>query len=183
MLLLEKGDFLLSFDLKSGYHHVDIAREHWKYLGFTWQNRHYVFTVLPFGLSPACYIFTKLVRPLVKYWRAQGLRIIVYLDDGLCAMNDEANALEASALVHSTLGQAGFVAHATKCIWKPTQCLQWLGFVMNLSQGHTEVPADKVAALKVKLQKICQSRLVVAKHLASVVGSIISMSLAIGPVN
>ena len=33
MLLLEKRDFLFSFDLKSGYHHVDIAREHWKYLG------------------------------------------------------------------------------------------------------------------------------------------------------
>ena len=131
MLLLEKGDFLFSFDLNSGYHHVDIAREHWKYLGFTWQNRHYVFTVLPFGLSSACYIFTKLVCPLVKYWQAQGLRIIVYLDDGLCAMNGETNALEASALVHSTLGRAGFVAHATKCIWKPTQSLQWLGFVVT----------------------------------------------------
>ena len=27
MLLFEKGDFLFSFDLKSGYHHVDIALE------------------------------------------------------------------------------------------------------------------------------------------------------------
>ena len=34
MLLFEKGDFLFSFDLKSGYHHVDIAKENWKYLGF-----------------------------------------------------------------------------------------------------------------------------------------------------
>ena len=34
MLLLEKGDYMFSFDLKSGYHHVDIAKEHWKYLGF-----------------------------------------------------------------------------------------------------------------------------------------------------
>ena len=36
MPLLEKDDFLFSFDLKSGYHHVDICREHWKYLGVSW---------------------------------------------------------------------------------------------------------------------------------------------------
>ena len=79
MLLFEKGDYMFSFDLKSGYHHVDIAKEHWKYLGFSWESRFYVFTVLPFGLSSACYIFTKLVRPLVRYWRERGLRVIVYL--------------------------------------------------------------------------------------------------------
>ena len=64
MLLLSKGDFMFSFDLKSGYHHVDISKEHWKYLGFTWQEKFYVFTVLPFGLSTACYVFTKLMRVL-----------------------------------------------------------------------------------------------------------------------
>ena len=39
--------------------HIDIAEEHRKYLGFSWQKRYYVFTVLPFGLSTACYIFYK----------------------------------------------------------------------------------------------------------------------------
>ena len=63
MPLLGKDDFLFSFDLKSGYHHVDICREHWKYLGFSWGGQYYVFTVLPFGLSSACYIFTKMVHP------------------------------------------------------------------------------------------------------------------------
>ena len=138
MLLLEKGDYMFSFDLKSGYHHVDIAKEHWKYLGFSWESRFYVFTVLPFSLSSACYIFTKLVRPLVRYWRERGLRVIVYLDDGLCAMGGESNALEASTLVQSTLSQAGFVANVKKSIWKPTQRLQWLGFVIDLSQGQIE---------------------------------------------
>lgn len=67
------GDYLFCFDLKSGYHHVDIAPEHCKYLGFAWgegeQRRFHEFTVLPFGLSTACYL---LLRPLVKYWQARG---------------------------------------------------------------------------------------------------------------
>ena len=92
MLLIEKNDFLFSFDLKSGYHHVDVAKEHWKYLGFSWGSCYYVFTVLPFGLASACYIFTKLVRPLVGYWRRKGLRIVVYLEDGLCAVTSEERA-------------------------------------------------------------------------------------------
>ena len=32
-----KGDFLVTFDLKSGYHHIEIAEAHRKYLGFKWQ--------------------------------------------------------------------------------------------------------------------------------------------------
>ena len=76
MLLLEKGDYLFSFDLKSGYHHVEIANVHHKYLGFAWGDKFYVFTVLPFGLASACYIFTKLLHPLVGYWRSKGLRAL-----------------------------------------------------------------------------------------------------------
>ena len=91
-MLLEKGDFLFSFDLKSGYHHIDIAESDHKYLGFAWDQRFYVFTVLPFGLATACY-FTKVV---VRYWRAKGLRILVYLDDGLCAVAGKRAALDAS---------------------------------------------------------------------------------------
>ena len=38
---------------------------------------------MPFGLSTGPYIFTKVMRPLVKHWRSQAYRIVVYLDDGL----------------------------------------------------------------------------------------------------
>lgn len=37
MLLFQKGDHLFSFDLKSGYHHVDITAAQHKYLGFAWE--------------------------------------------------------------------------------------------------------------------------------------------------
>ncbi len=46
--LFEKGD---TFDLKSGYHHIDIYREHWGYLGFSWSFQEVrKYFVLPFGL-------------------------------------------------------------------------------------------------------------------------------------
>ena len=65
--------FMIKFDLKSGYHHLDIFPAHRKFLGFNWAfedgvPRFFQFNVLPFGLSTAPYIFTKLLRPLIKLW-------------------------------------------------------------------------------------------------------------------
>ena len=36
VLLLNPGDFLLTFDIKSAYHHVEIFKDHQTYLGFQW---------------------------------------------------------------------------------------------------------------------------------------------------
>ena len=96
--LFRKEDFFFTFDLKSGYHHVDIHEDCWPYLGFSWGTgvlrRYYVFRVLPFGLASACYVFTKLLRPLVKRWRSLGIRAIVYIDDGIVGAKSETQYLE-----------------------------------------------------------------------------------------
>ena len=34
--LIQKDDFLFSFDFKSGYHHIEIHPDFYKYLGFSW---------------------------------------------------------------------------------------------------------------------------------------------------
>ena len=87
-----------------------------------------MFTVLPFGLATACYIFTKLIRPLVKHWRGKGLRTVVYLDDGIVAANGLEAAERASVMVKQDLARAGFIAHKEKSQWTPSQRMQWLGF-------------------------------------------------------
>ena len=62
----EKDCFCIKFDLKSGYHNIDISEEFQTYLGFSWNQKYYRYTVLPFGLSSAPFIFTKCLRPVVK---------------------------------------------------------------------------------------------------------------------
>ena len=70
---LEHTDgYAFKFDLKSGYHHVDVFEEHQTYLGFSWKYNNilkfFVFTVLSFIFSTEPFVFTKVVRLLVKYW-------------------------------------------------------------------------------------------------------------------
>ena len=67
--IFEQHDYFIRFDLTSGYHHIDIHPEHQQFLGFHWVfngnvHRHFCFTVLPFGLASAGYVFTKMLRPL-----------------------------------------------------------------------------------------------------------------------
>ena len=123
------------FDLKHGYHHIDLHPEVQDYFGFSWKisgsDRYFVFTVLVFGLSPAPRIFTKIMRPLSTYWRAQGIRIAVYLDDGAGTAVDKSTAEEHAIIVRDTLGQAGFIINITKSIWEPTTHISWLGLTVN----------------------------------------------------
>ena len=70
---------LCKFDLKSGYHHANIFDRHQTYLGFSrkidQQTRYFVFTVLAFALSTAPFLFTKVVRPSIRYWRLHAIKI------------------------------------------------------------------------------------------------------------
>ena len=79
MAYFAKDSYMFSFDLKSGYHHIEISQDHQTFWGFCWRapdsnnEVFYVFTVLPFGLSTAPYILTRLLKPLEKHWRIQVL--------------------------------------------------------------------------------------------------------------
>ena len=187
MQMFKTGDFLFKFDLKSGYHHVSIYKSHWKYLGFAWNvggegPKYYVFTVLPFGLATACYVFTKIVRPLVRYWRGQGIRAVVYLDDGIVAVEGREAASRASEKVREDLSKAGFVAHAEKSHWEPTRNIVWLGFELDLEEGKVKVPKEKLMCLQEMMEGVKVEEKIPAKTLASLIGKIMALSIAVGPV-
>ena len=76
---------------------------------------------MPFGLATSGYIFSKVVREIVKYWRAKGLKIIMYLDDGLGGGDNYKNALVASNLIKKDLHYFGFSIAHEKCNWVPVQ--------------------------------------------------------------
>lgn len=124
---------MFAFDLKSGYHHIEVVQHHRKYLGFAWGQKYSTFSVLPFGLSSAPYAFTKLMCPLVHLWRSKGLRAILYLDNGICAIDSKKAADKASLWVQDSQRHAGLVANEAKCAWVPSHRVQWFGFVIDMS--------------------------------------------------
>ena len=70
-----------------------------------------------------------------------------------------------------------------KCSWVPSQQTTWLGFNLDLQLGVISVPEEKIAALKLQLIKALDKSSLKARDLASIIGKIISMALATGPVS
>ena len=66
-----KGKKQVILDYINRFYHINIFQTHQTYLGFSWvfngTTNYFIFTVLPFGLSSAPFLFTNIVRPLVKF--------------------------------------------------------------------------------------------------------------------
>ena len=77
--LLQKGDWMVKLDLKDAYYAVPIHQEHRRYLCVRWKGATYQFNCLPFGLSSAQRVFTKIMRPVIAWLRQLGCRIITYI--------------------------------------------------------------------------------------------------------
>ncbi|VDI76235.1 Hypothetical predicted protein [Mytilus galloprovincialis] len=187
--LFEKGDYLFRYDLKSAYHHIEIREEHKQYLGFSWiidgVANYFVFNVLPFGIASAGYIFTKVLKEVVKYWRKQGLKIIMYLDDGLSGASDLVSSKRASDYIRKSVSDFGFLIAEDKCIWYPQQNLIWIGLVWDMYLGKVQITQERVDRLLLSIVKILDGVskgkiLYRAKLVDCIVGQIISMQVVFG---
>ena len=91
--------------VKQGYHHIDIHKPSQKFPGFSWEVEgktcYFVFTVLRFELTSATFIFTKVMKSLVKHWRINAIRIACFLNAGLGVAGSRK-----MTLFHSNLGKS-----------------------------------------------------------------------------
>ena len=53
----------------------------------------------------------------MKLWRSRGLKSLLYLDDGIVAVNGKESAGKASMWVKISLKSAGFMINDAKSVW------------------------------------------------------------------
>ena len=118
------------------------------------------------------YIFTKLLRPLVRHWRSQeGIQIAVFLDDGAGKNKHFDICLSQAKQVHSDLISAGFIINEEKSTWIPCQGLVWLGLHWNLADGNLEIPEKRINKVVVLIRNIwCRMFGVSARTIANLAG-------------
>ena len=184
--MFNQGEFVFNFDLKSAYHHVMIHPDDRSYLGFSWNGIYYQFNVLPFGLATAGFIFSKITREVVRSWRGQGIKVIMYLDDGLGGAESYDDACMVSTRIRNDLIELGFLIAEEKCKWGPCQSLVWLGLVWDLKEGKLRLTQERVDKILESVENLFHVlkgnalRLVKVKHLASIVGRLISAQAVMG---
>ena len=83
-------------------------------------------------------------------------------------------------MILSDLDSAGFILSISKCMLEPVQRGDWLGFTLDLCAASFCLPG-KVSRLQSTIALLNLDRPVRVRALSSIIGQIISMSLAIGP--
>ena len=156
---------------------------------FSWDfgtgvDRYFQFTVLPFGLSSAPFIFTKLLKPLEAPWRGQGIPIALFFDDGIGAGSSLNSAKINSSIVRADLARCGFEINKEKSSWEPERKFSWIGYDIDTQTGFIFASAVRMEKLLNDLNEVCSvleaSAFVHVKRIASIVGQIISMSPSCG---
>lgn len=128
---ISPGNWFTSIDLKDAYFHVPIAVQHWKFLRFAFQGRHFQFRVLPFGLSLSPRVFTRVVAAALSYLQAQGLQILPYIDDWLICAPTRAQAIQDTQTVLNHIGNLGLRVNLKKSNLVPSRDTIFLGVALN----------------------------------------------------
>ena len=177
--LLQPGDWMVKMDLKAAYLQIPIHSNHQHLLQFIWEEKHYKFQCLPFGLTSAPCIFTKLLKPVVGFLRQIGLRLIVYLDDMLI-MHVNKDQLEAMAPLVCNLFEAlGLMVNTKKSILNPAQLIEFLGFQINSLTMKFTLPSEKGKKIQQEAANLLKSQSIPARYLAIFVGKVAATSRAV----
>ena len=140
--MAEKDEFSLSYDLTSGYYHVALLPESRRFIGLKWKGIYYQYNCLPFGLSTAPWVFSKIIRELVMYWGSKGINILPYLDDSLFLIMgyDAGNFL--AKVVKEDMRRAGLTINWNKNDDIPKHERRHLGFDVDRANGLFKYPSQ-----------------------------------------
>ena len=99
---------------------------------------------MAFGITTGPYIFTKCLRPLVKFWRENGVKVVLYLDDVFGMNKDVSSCYEDAQFVKESLIEAGLFINEEKSVFNPVTKLEWLGIFWNSTEFTLSIPERRV---------------------------------------
>ena len=184
---VDNKGFLYKFDISQGYHHIEIDENHQKYLDFSskidGKIRYFMFTVLLLCLRSAQFIFTKVMLSLVKFWKREGIKICVYIDDGLGVFPLSELALEKAESIRNSLTQCGFIINSKKSIWQPQKELIWLRVKINLINSRFTIPESWVLSIMESIQVTIKNLpYATARNLSKLCGKTVSNKFVLGSI-
>ena len=187
--IVEKDDWLFSFDLKSAYLQVPINENFTKWFGFGIEEedgakRFFYYKNMPFGLNDACRVLTKLLRSPLERWRRQGINVYLHMDDGLGIITGKEAAIWASERVRKDLKKYGLLVSEEKSEWGARREIVWTGLVWDTVEFKLFVLEEKLQRAENLVKEMLRksSELVKVRMIAKIAGLLGSFTLAMGSV-
>ena len=174
--LLCKDDLMASIDLSDAFLSVPIHDSHKRYLAFEFDNKQYVFNVLPFGLTSSPRIFSKVLKPAIVYLRAKGIKISFYLDDIFICNSAKSLLVSHIDQTLTLLKSLGFTPNYAKSNLNPSKLLIHLGYLWNSESMSLSIPHDKICTTRVHASKLLDT-IPTLRDISSFLGRVVSLSV------
>lgn len=168
-------------DLKDAYHSLSIAPESRSLLSFPFRGTLWRWKRLPFGLSLAPVLFTRVVKKALSPLRAAGMSFVQYLDDILIVEESPAAVQKTVQAIVSTLVTLGFQINTTKSETTPSRVIEFLGLRLDAAKNSLSVPAEKLRKCRRDAKKLLQQQLTTPRQVAQVLGLLNSVAPAVRP--
>lgn len=149
--LVEEGNFMCANDLDSGYWHLGVHPDYYKYLGIHVPEADgsiafYYWRVLFLGISDAVFIFTAILKPVVVFLHTLGHKCSIYIDDIFWLGSSFLDALLTNQVVCDTLAKAGWIVKKEEKTG-PSQRLLYLGLEICTVSMKFFIPQKKMDKL------------------------------------
>lgn len=152
---LRSGRWVFSLDLKDAYFHIPIHPTSRKFLRVCLMGKVFQFRALPFGLSSAPWLFTKVMAEIKALVHAEQTSLFQYLDDWLGDEDQESSCRKKALLLRSLCLHLGLVVNEEKSDLVPSQRFVFVGILFDLVVGKvfpTPENLDKIASALLKLR-------------------------------
>lgn len=166
--------FMTSIELKDGYLHIPIDKKHKQFLRFEFLGTIYEFQCMPFGLCTAPFVFTKLLRPVVKKLRENGIVLVIYLDDILIIGKTEKECAHSTQSATKILESLGLVINGEKSNLKPSKKRQFLGFLLDSENMTIQFPEIKVKSISKLITDFQKKEKCKIKEYAKIIGTLVA---------
>jgi len=129
---LHPGHWTFSIDLKDAYFHVPIHPASRKYLRMELCGKVYQFRALPFGVSSAPWLFTKVMAEVKQIAHLRSLSLFQYLDDWLGESPDRRTCSNRAKDLVQLCTHLGLIVNLEKSELEPQQVFTFIGVRFNL---------------------------------------------------
>ena len=166
--------FFATMDQKDAYYMVPIHKNYRKFLKFRWKGVLYVYTCLPFGLSLAPWLYTKIMKPVLAFLRSKLIVNVSYLDDLLNIAKTYEDCLKNVSITIQLYNRLGLLINDKKSQLVPSQVIKYLGFFIDSRSMFIYLPDEKKQGIIKKCISIKMKSIVSIQEVAELLGTLVS---------
>ena len=143
------------------------------------------FQCLPFGLSTAPFVFSKVTKPITQFHCQLGIHLIIYVNDLMLAASLENQLFQDLSIALWLFIVLGFIINTPKSVTVSTQGLEFPRLAINTQNMTIALPSQKIHSIQKVVTQLLSLDAVQVSTLAHFIGTLVATRPAVptGPLH